>query len=280
MLQTLKDCATIKECNNLRDKYIENLSTTIDFNTVSTLLCYFSIVNLLMILQVYCNLSGSDYNSFLIYFHPVSTNFSIDLQLPKLQDKFDSLTDILTVDFIKEIQRGQNSLRDKKDEINKIIKENMGEVQNAIKNAGKELEYIVSNTTRFIHNTQDKFINKTFYHIDNAEGFLRHYSLYRHYASLGVSCILLLVTICIDLGFIFGICGKRSDLYSDNCCSKGPGRRFSIWCVSPSFDLRYFKNKNKSISLKLLKNENIQFTISVGAVYCSFLHLPSSSSPQ
>lgn len=65
--------------------------------------------------------------------------------------------------------------------------------------------------------------------LDDIKTYISNYQHFRYYGGLAISCILLLCTICIVLGLICGICGKRPDGYSDNCCNKGAGGQFLIW---------------------------------------------------
>lgn len=59
--------------------------------------------------------------------------------------------------------------------------------------------------------------------------YINKYSPYRYYAGVGISCVLLFITLFIALGLICGICGKRPDAYGDDCCNKGAGSRFLMW---------------------------------------------------
>lgn len=92
-----------------------------------------------------------------------------------------------------------------------------------------------SNITDVITDVKDNIIGKSYRNIDTMDKNLKKYSPYRHYSGVALSCILLFVTILIAFGLICGICGKRPDSYSDDCCNKGAGSRFLICGVGVMF---------------------------------------------
>ena len=47
----------------------------------------------------------------------------------------------------------------------------------------------------------------------------------RYYLGLGVSSVLLSTLSCLGFGILCGYCGKRPDLYSEDCCDKGTASR-------------------------------------------------------
>lgn len=63
-------------------------------------------------------------------------------------------------------------------------------------------------------------------YIDIAEQYINEYSKYRYYVGLVESCVLLAIILCVTLGLMCGVCGKRPDGYDDDCCNKGSGSRF------------------------------------------------------
>lgn len=66
-------------------------------------------------------------------------------------------------------------------------------------------------------------------YLPDVDMYINKYSPYRYYVGVGISCVLLFITLCIALGLICGICGKRPDAYGDDCCNKGAGSRFLMW---------------------------------------------------
>lgn len=71
--------------------------------------------------------------------------------------------------------------------------------------------------------------------IDTADQMIQEYSWYRYYVGIFMSSILLIVILCVTLGLMCGICGKRPDGYDDDCCNKGAGSRFLMLGVAVMF---------------------------------------------
>lgn len=70
--------------------------------------------------------------------------------------------------------------------------------------------------------------NNSYKYFDIADEYIRDYSIYNYYIGLALSSTLLLVLLCVVLGLLCGICGKRPDGYGDDCCNKGAGSRFLL----------------------------------------------------
>lgn len=68
--------------------------------------------------------------------------------------------------------------------------------------------------------------NNSYRYFDTADEYISEYSKYNYYIGLALSSVLLLVLLCVVLGLLCGICGKRPDGYGDDCCNKGAGSRF------------------------------------------------------
>lgn len=92
----------------------------------------------------------------------------------------------------------------------------------AITNASNQVNDVLRNLTKVIDDGEDKYVNEM-------NDYIIKYSPYRYYIGVGVSCVLLFIALCIALGLICGICGKRPDAYGDDCCNKGSGSRFLMW---------------------------------------------------
>lgn len=92
----------------------------------------------------------------------------------------------------------------------------------AVKNASVQVNDVLRNLGNVIDTGRDRYL------VD-LDGYINKYSPYRYYVGVGISCVLLFITLCIALGLICGICGKRPDAYGDDCCNKGAGSRFLMW---------------------------------------------------
>lgn len=73
--------------------------------------------------------------------------------------------------------------------------------------------------------------NNSYKYFDEADEYIQEYYKYVYYGGIGLSSVLLLVLLCVVLGLLCGICGKRPDGYGDDCCNKGAGSRFLMMYV-------------------------------------------------
>lgn len=80
--------------------------------------------------------------------------------------------------------------------------------------------------TGVLSKARQKVQDCTYEPLAKADVYLKQYVPYRYYLGLGISSVLLVITLCVTLGLICGVCGKRPDAYDDDCCNKGAGSRF------------------------------------------------------
>ncbi|GJQ86906.1 hypothetical protein Trydic_g11778 [Trypoxylus dichotomus] len=71
--------------------------------------------------------------------------------------------------------------------------------------------------------------------LQDGDRYIRDFAPYMYYGGIGISCILLSITFCIAIGLICGICGKKPDPYSEDCCNKGVGNQCLMCGVSIMF---------------------------------------------
>lgn len=124
------------------------------------------------------------------------------------------------------LANGQQAVEDVKKKINDVIAENIPRVSKAINDAGLAIKEASNEVTRAIDRISDLSGNYTYKYFETADDYVREYSVYRYYAGLAISSVLLLILLCISMGLLCGICGKRPDGYGDDCCNKGAGGRF------------------------------------------------------
>jgi prominin 1 len=101
----------------------------------------------------------------------------------------------------------------------------------AIIKVGQEMQKISHTVTRQLDGVSDLVGNNTYRHFNTADEYIAQYSIYRYYAGLIISSILLIILVFLTFGLLCGICGKRSDGYNDDCCTKGAGSKFLMWYV-------------------------------------------------
>lgn len=104
---------------------------------------------------------------------------------------------------------------------NEIIKIIQG---NGVRQASGEVNAVLGRIS-------DAVGNNSYRHFEQADEYIQEYYKYVYYGGIALSSVLLLVLLCVVLGLLCGICGKRPDGYGDDCCNKGAGSRFLMMCV-------------------------------------------------
>lgn len=136
----------------------------------------------------------------------------------------------LNLDELQQIgANGVGKLTDIQDKIKGEMDNGLKNAKITIEDAGVTIRNNLNDVGSAITDFNKTIVDNTYDHIDTAEKYIKQYGVYWYYGGLAMSCILLLITVCIALGLICGICGKRPDGYSDNCCNKGTGSQFLIW---------------------------------------------------
>lgn len=113
----------------------------------------------------------------------------------------------------------------------KTIAQDIESVTQSIQDAGAGIRQLSSDMTKTFERISDVAGNNTFDNFDMADDYIAEYSRYHFWAGLAVSAVLLMVLMCVVCGLLCGICGKRPDGYGDDCCNKGAGSRFLMWCA-------------------------------------------------
>lgn len=151
---------------------------------------------------------------------------SVKWQLPDVTATIDNVNGLITGKLMSSLANGQQAVEDVKKKINDVIAENIPRVSKAINDAGLAIKEASNEVTRAIDRISDLSGNYTYKYFETADDYVREYSVYRYYAGLAISSVLLLILLCISMGLLCGICGKRPDGYGDDCCNKGAGGRF------------------------------------------------------
>lgn len=129
----------------------------------------------------------------------------------------------------KTVENSEEKVNEIKDGIKNVIKSNVPEVKLAITKVGSAMRNISDQVVRQIDQIADVAGNNSFKHFNTADEYIAQYSVYRYYAGLIISSVLLIVLVFVTFGLLCGICGKRPDGYGDDCCTKGAGSRFLMW---------------------------------------------------
>ncbi|XP_076275247.1 prominin-like protein isoform X3 [Rhynchophorus ferrugineus] len=164
----------------------------------------------------------------------LQTNIDFN-KLPDLSDTISSFDKLNVSNIQQAAEEGNSKLNDLKNQINDTLLKGTNAASDQIRNSGDDIDTKMNEIKKSINSIQNEINDGTKPHIKTLEKYINEYSVYQHYIGIGISSVLLLVTLCIALGLICGICGKRPDGYSDNCCNKGTGSQFLICAVTIMF---------------------------------------------
>lgn len=159
----------------------------------------------------------------------------------------DDVDNLLSNDTVHNIQQGKEAFENIRTELNNTIAKNIPTVTDALSEAGKlwdthavipEIKVTIlllkgigirkasSEVNLILDRISDAVGNNSYQYFDKADQYIQDYYKYVYYSGIALSSVLLLVLLCVVLGLLCGICGKRPDGYGDDCCNKGAGSRF------------------------------------------------------
>ncbi|KAF5293671.1 hypothetical protein FQA39_LY03156 [Lamprigera yunnana] len=206
LLNTLKDCESLPACNELYSEYISPLHLEVHYNNIHRSLLFVP-----------------------------TTEAPLPRKLPDISNEIEQLSSVLDSEIEKTVAEGLQAFENIQVEINNAISLQIPKVKKSVKKVGKEITTGSSSVIETLTKVKEVMHETTDAPLKDVDKYLKEYSPYRYYIGLAVSCILLLITLCITLGLICGICGKRPDAYSDDCCNKGAGSRFLMIGVGLMF---------------------------------------------
>ncbi|XP_063917747.1 prominin-like protein isoform X2 [Zophobas morio] len=149
--------------------------------------------------------------------------------LPDITDKIAKVEDFVSDNRLSDaVNKGKEKLESIRLEIGEAVNDTLATARTKINEAGAEIQKRASNITNVVVDLKNQIDVNTRPNLNTAEKYIVQYSPYRYYVALAISCLLLLITVCIALGLICGICGKRPEGYGDDCCNKGAGSSFLI----------------------------------------------------
>jgi prominin 1 len=132
-------------------------------------------------------------------------------------------------DLFDAVKNGKEKLENIKNTIGEKVNETLKEARVKITEAGDQIRLATKNVTDAVGDLQHQIDVNTGPAVTTADEYITLYGAYPYYGALAISCVLLLITICIALGLICGICGKRPEGYGDDCCNKGTGSDCLVW---------------------------------------------------
>lgn len=136
---------------------------------------------------------------------------------------------LLDSSLLENVSKGLQNLEEIEKDVAGIINSNVADIKKSINDVGKAIKEKSNDLAGRIEKIADVAGNNSFSYFKTADDYINKYSIYRYYAGLGISSVLLIVLVFITFGLLCGICGKRPDGYGDDCCNKGAGARFLLW---------------------------------------------------
>lgn len=143
-----------------------------------------------------------------------------------MTETIDGIGKLMDDSFIDAIKAGQAKLENMRQELDDGISKSIPDVTLAIDEAGKAIREASYDITNTFERISDVAGNNSYKYFDTADHYIKEYSKYNYYLGLALSTTLLVILMCVVLGLLCGICGKRPDGYGDDCCNKGAGSRF------------------------------------------------------
>ncbi|XP_066159233.1 prominin-like protein isoform X2 [Euwallacea fornicatus] len=160
-------------------------------------------------------------------------------KVPDLSSTIKSLDELNVIQLTKDVKSGIEKLDDIQKQINSSVTTGLSAAKKQLNTAGETIKTNLDRVTNTIDEAKKQILSSTSSPIDTSKNYIKLYGKYRYYVGIAISCALLLVTVCILLGLICGVCGKRPDGYSDNCCNKGAGSNFLLCAVFIMFLLGF-----------------------------------------
>lgn len=142
---------------------------------------------------------------------------------------------ITNANLAEAIGDSEQKLKELSDTINSKIDSNKPSVENALTETGRSLHRVSDDISNVIEQFVGHASNYGYPNLKKADDYLHKYGIYRYYAGLIISSVLLFVLLCLTFGLMCGVCGKRPDGYGDDCCNKGAGGRFLMCGVAVIF---------------------------------------------
>lgn len=156
-------------------------------------------------------------------------------QLPDVTSIIETV-DTLIADGIASAGRdGRQAWTNLQNDINRTIEEHIPKINESIEKVGKELKKASSDINDLFNKITKTIDEQTNRGTTTADKYLNEYSIYRFYAGIAISSVLLVILTALTCALFCGICGKRPDGYGDDCCNKGSGSRFLMLAVAVIF---------------------------------------------
>lgn len=149
----------------------------------------------------------------------ITVDFS---QLPDVSIALGLINGIDVESIKKEAQNGKEALDGAEKKINDTLSDILQQISEKIDEAGTEINKNLNTLDDIVKNltSESHHVNKT---IEDGYSYLYDYYPYFYYVGLTFCCVLLLVVVCLLLGLVLGVFGRRPEKFANNCCTKESG---------------------------------------------------------
>ncbi|ENN75941.1 hypothetical protein YQE_07476, partial [Dendroctonus ponderosae] len=150
-------------------------------------------------------------------------------QVPDVSSTIASLGSLNIANIQNDVDAGQKSLNNIRVSLSDALNKGLNEAKTQLANGQTIITENLDSVTGSVNDVKKQIDSSASNAIKSSQQFIDNNGKYRFYFGVTISCALLSIVVFIFFGLICGVCGKRPDGYSDNCCNKGTGSNFLCW---------------------------------------------------
>ncbi|XP_055915367.1 prominin-like protein isoform X2 [Eupeodes corollae] len=156
-------------------------------------------------------------------------------QLPDVTSIIESVDTLIKNGDASAGKDGRQAWQNLQNDINRTITEHIPKIIDSMEKVGQALKKTSEDISGRFTQISKEIDEKTNSATTTADKYIHEYSIYRFYAGIAISSVLLVILTALTCALFCGICGKRPDGYGDDCCNKGSGSRFLMLAVAVIF---------------------------------------------
>ncbi|XP_019762010.1 prominin-like protein isoform X2 [Dendroctonus ponderosae] len=156
-------------------------------------------------------------------------------QVPDVSSTIASLGSLNIANIQNDVDAGQKSLNNIRVSLSDALNKGLNEAKTQLANGQTIITENLDSVTGSVNDVKKQIDSSASNAIKSSQQFIDNNGKYRFYFGVTISCALLSIVVFIFFGLICGVCGKRPDGYSDNCCNKGTGSNFLCCAVAFMF---------------------------------------------
>ncbi|KAK3875885.1 hypothetical protein Pcinc_019276 [Petrolisthes cinctipes] len=180
------------------------------------------------------------------YADKLHINIDFD-KLPNVESKLDEVTSFIENDIELMVKRGKRAFDAIATEIQNKVQSSIPEIKAKIEDAGYQLEEASQRIHRALQPMEqsdspdaetyprqhNSYLRRVHSYLRLMQDYINDYAMYRYWGFLGLCVVLLVITLCLTLGVVFGCCGRRPD--EATSCHKTTGASWLMCGVGLTF---------------------------------------------